>query len=315
MRGDVFVADYVQGWVKRLDVDAPGPRHRLRTTSPRAGPASRSSRRPTGTSATSTWAGATRGRRRGAHLPVRRATQCAADRRGYGDPVERAPPLTVTLQQAPGRAIPKAQALTYDWDFGDGSARSTTPNPQHVYSSANTYTATLTVRDPQGAAGTATTTVVGRQQHPAGPVDRRTDGGLPLQRRDAGRAARLGHRRPGRRTSGHRACRGRCCCGTAATSTRSARPTGATAQLHAGGRPRRGLALRDPVDGDGQQRGVEHGGADDPAADRAADAGFLARRVFRCPTRAWRRRRRRPGPRRSASGRRWRRRSPTWRAG
>jgi hypothetical protein len=35
--------------------------------------------------------------------------------------------------------------LTYDWDFGDGSAHSSTQNPSHTYTTAGSYEATVTV--------------------------------------------------------------------------------------------------------------------------------------------------------------------------
>ncbi|TDT18139.1 uncharacterized protein DUF1349 [Ilumatobacter fluminis] len=44
--------------------------------------------------------------------------------------------------------------LSYDWTFGDGAV-GTGENPTHVYGSPGDYTATVTVTDPSGAAGTA----------------------------------------------------------------------------------------------------------------------------------------------------------------
>jgi PKD repeat protein len=47
----------------------------------------------------------------------------------------------------------------YSWNFGDGSAASTLQNPSHTYSSAATYTATLTVADSSSPVKTATSSV------------------------------------------------------------------------------------------------------------------------------------------------------------
>ncbi len=53
-----------------------------------------------------------------------------------------------------GSTDPDGGALTYSWAFGDGTT-STAANPSKTYTTNGTYTATLTVRDPQGATGTA----------------------------------------------------------------------------------------------------------------------------------------------------------------
>jgi glucose/arabinose dehydrogenase/regulation of enolase protein 1 (concanavalin A-like superfamily) len=55
--------------------------------------------------------------------------------------------------------------LTYSWNFGDGSAVSTSANPSHTYSSNGTYTATLTVNN-GSSTGQATTKVVVGQSPP-----------------------------------------------------------------------------------------------------------------------------------------------------
>ncbi|WP_432824725.1 PQQ-dependent sugar dehydrogenase [Dactylosporangium sp. CA-092794] len=64
-----------------------------------------------------------------------------------------AAPLTVTFSSA-GSTDPEGGALTYSWAFGDGTT-STAANPAKTYSTNGNYVATLTVRDPQGATGTA----------------------------------------------------------------------------------------------------------------------------------------------------------------
>jgi PKD repeat protein len=62
-------------------------------------------------------------------------------------------PVTVNFNGS-GSYDPDGGALTYSWNFGDGSAASTVANPSHVYNAAGNYTATLTVTDPGGAAAT-----------------------------------------------------------------------------------------------------------------------------------------------------------------
>ena len=62
-------------------------------------------------------------------------------------------PLTVTFSSS-GSSDPDGDPITYSWAFGDGTT-STSANPTKTYSSNGTYNATLTVRDPAGATGTA----------------------------------------------------------------------------------------------------------------------------------------------------------------
>jgi|GEM_PF-1076842 len=60
-------------------------------------------------------------------------------------PTSGAVPLTVDFSSA-GSSDPDGSIVSYEWDFGDGNM-STLENPQHIYSSAGTYTAQLTVTD------------------------------------------------------------------------------------------------------------------------------------------------------------------------
>ncbi len=63
-------------------------------------------------------------------------------------------PLTVNFSSA-GSYDPDGSAISYSWNFGDGSALSTAANPSHVYAAGN-HTATLTVTDASGAASLTT---------------------------------------------------------------------------------------------------------------------------------------------------------------
>lgn len=71
------------------------------------------------------------------------------------NPVTGDAPLTVTLDGS-GSSDPENGQLTYTWIFGDGTSANGSPNLTHVYSNPGTYTAQLTVTDPQGAQDTAT---------------------------------------------------------------------------------------------------------------------------------------------------------------
>ncbi|MEO3862627.1 PQQ-dependent sugar dehydrogenase [Acrocarpospora sp. B8E8] len=66
-------------------------------------------------------------------------------------------PLTVSFSSA-GSSDPEGGSLTYSWSFGDGTT-STAANPTKTYTANGTFTATLTVRDPQGLTGGASVIV------------------------------------------------------------------------------------------------------------------------------------------------------------
>ncbi|MGA5584374.1 PQQ-dependent sugar dehydrogenase [Streptomyces thermodiastaticus] len=83
------------------------------------------------------------------HSPV---AQAAADR------TSGKAPLKVSFSSA-GTSDQDGDALTYHWDFGDGTT-STAANPKHTYRSNGTYTATLTVTDPSGRTDSAGVQVV-----------------------------------------------------------------------------------------------------------------------------------------------------------
>ncbi len=99
-----------------------------------------------------------------------------ADQSALGDPLEDlwiqgSTPLSASATGRPstgnaplnvsftGSATGGSGPYSYSWNFGDGSAASTTQNPSHTYTTAGTYTATLTVTDSSTPAKTATSSV------------------------------------------------------------------------------------------------------------------------------------------------------------
>jgi PKD repeat protein len=51
-------------------------------------------------------------------------------------PTQGKAPLTVQFS-SDNTVDPRSLKLTFDWDFGDGSAHGNTPNPVHIYESTN----------------------------------------------------------------------------------------------------------------------------------------------------------------------------------
>ncbi|WP_204286296.1 carbohydrate-binding protein [Microbispora amethystogenes] len=85
-------------------------------------------------------------------------------------------PLAVTFSSA-GSSDPEGGALSYSWNFGDGTT-STAANPSKTYTTKGTYTATLTVRDPQGLTGSANVIITVGNTAPTVALAQPADGQL-----------------------------------------------------------------------------------------------------------------------------------------
>jgi PKD repeat protein len=83
-----------------------------------------------------------------------------------GGPYSGTEGLALTLNGA-GSTDPNGDALTYAWNFGDGTT-ATGASPSKTYADNGTYTITLTVSDPLGATHSATTTTTIANVAPTG---------------------------------------------------------------------------------------------------------------------------------------------------
>ena len=79
--------------------------------------------------------------------------------RSRASPIRRTGAAPLRVQFSATGLDPQGGELTYEWDFGDGSG-SFNQSPEHVYTTAGTYTAKVTGTDPQGKTGSATVTIV-----------------------------------------------------------------------------------------------------------------------------------------------------------
>ncbi|MFE7710197.1 ThuA domain-containing protein [Streptomyces sp. NPDC057486] len=86
-------------------------------------------------------------------------------------------PLTVKLSSE-GTKDPEGKALTYAWDFGDGTDASTDPNPTHTYTKAGEYNAVLTVTNADGMTAKASVTITAGNTRPTVKVDLPPNGGF-----------------------------------------------------------------------------------------------------------------------------------------
>jgi glucose/arabinose dehydrogenase len=180
--GDVLVGDYVQGFVRRLELDADDE---LVAAHPFASDGSGLVDLQVGPEGHVTYLdlGYESGQpqvRRLNYTPGNQAPEAAAT----ATPLSGTAPLQVTFD-ASGSTDADGDALTYAWTFGDG-ATGTGVAPQHTYTPNGTYTATVTVTDGDGGSDTATVTIgVGGEGKPTVAITAPADnasyrGGTPV---------------------------------------------------------------------------------------------------------------------------------------
>jgi glucose/arabinose dehydrogenase len=170
--GDVFFADYTQGYIKRLKLDSSG---NVTSAVPFAtgavpvdlelGPGNQLYYVDFGYATPGTGSV-----KRIVYTPGNSTPVPQADASPTYGPL----PLTVSFSGA-GSNDPDGDPLTYDWDFGD-SAHSSQRDPTHVFSTAGEYDVKLTVTDNNGASATTTVRVSAGNTPPTATIDSPADG-------------------------------------------------------------------------------------------------------------------------------------------
>ena len=79
-------------------------------------------------------------------------------------------PLTVKFSSE-GSEDPDGDTLTYEWDFGDGSAKSTAANPTHTFTASGTFTVQLKVTDTSGKSSSSSVVVTVGNTRPTVTLD------------------------------------------------------------------------------------------------------------------------------------------------
>jgi glucose/arabinose dehydrogenase len=178
-RGDLFVGDYVQGWLKRLEIDENDQVTGVHDFATGLPPGVDLEMHPSGdlsdvrigwdaeTSPPSvtryTYSGST-------NSPPHAVAQ--------SDPDSGSPPLTVHFTGS-GSSDPDGDDLTFDWDFGDSSPHSGEADPTHEYEDEGTYTAQLTVTDEHGDSDSANVEItVTANQVPTATIESPADESL-----------------------------------------------------------------------------------------------------------------------------------------
>jgi glucose/arabinose dehydrogenase len=159
-RGDVFFGDYSEGFIKRLELDASGQVESVTSfASGWFGVDLQST--PTGDLAYPDFEGTIK---RIVYTPGNASPSAVLG----ATPTSGLTPLRVQFQ-ASGSTDPDGDALSYEWDFGDGT-HSTARDPEHTYTERGTYTARLTVSDGRGLSDTETVTIAVSSHPPTASI-------------------------------------------------------------------------------------------------------------------------------------------------
>jgi glucose/arabinose dehydrogenase/PKD repeat protein len=173
-RNDVFFGDYALGFIKKANLDAQG---RIASVDDFASGWTGVDLEPT---PTGDLAYASFGDGSPGSGSIRRIVYSPAN----GSPVARASTTTPASGPRPlevrfsgsSSSDPNGDPLTYDWDFGDGSAHSSQANPSHTYTVIDVFTARLTVSDGRGLSDTDTVTISVGSSPPVATIDAPADG-------------------------------------------------------------------------------------------------------------------------------------------
>jgi glucose/arabinose dehydrogenase len=176
-QGSVFFGDYVQGFLNRLTVDGSGQVTGAQSFDSAWGGNVDIETAPNGDLVYVDPGQFTPGL--GAiHRIVYTPSNGPPVARASATPTTGAPPLDVTFT-GDKSSDPDGDILSYDWNFGDGSAHSSQANPVHTYTAAGSYTARLTVDDGHGHTDSATVGInVGGQSPPTATISAPADGSL-----------------------------------------------------------------------------------------------------------------------------------------
>jgi YD repeat-containing protein len=167
-RNTVFFGDYAAAFIKRLELDSQGKVSAVRDFATNwfgvdleVAPDGNIAYTNYGTGAAGTGS-----LREIVYSPGNLAPTAVA----AGNPTSGMLPLTVAFSSA-GSSDPDNDPLTFDWDFGDGSAHSSALNPSHTYTNGGNYTAKLTVSDGRGKSNTATVPIAAGNNAPNVHID------------------------------------------------------------------------------------------------------------------------------------------------